>query len=145
MMCSRLGKYHYKINYLKFKHNLLWHLPPWANGPMLTKKPRPLFIALLFSFEKQKSNDTIILRFVKIYLHSSKNDRLESTQMLWFLKWFRIKCFKYNAYIKSYQVVFSSSASICPFIYFADHCSSGALTNNIEPTVQAACVQRVSR
>lgn len=59
----------------------------------------------------------------------------------------KFKCFKYNEYIKSYQVVFSSPSSICPYIQVADHCSSktGAVTNNIQPTVQAASVQRASR
>ncbi len=84
--------------------------------------------------------------FVKIYLHRSKNDKLESTLKNTMISEViqKFECFKYNEYIK---ILFSSPASICPYIYVAYHCSSKrvAVTNNIQPTVQAACVQRARR
>lgn len=63
-----------------------------------------------FKSNNQKNNqkNKKILTFVKIYLHSSKNDKLESTHKNAMISEViqKCKCFKYNEYIKPYQVVF---------------------------------------
>lgn len=60
-------------------------------------------------FNLKNNQKKKILTFVKIYLHSSKNDKLESTHKNAMISEViqKRKCFKYNEYIKSYQVVFS--------------------------------------
>lgn len=77
----------------------------------------------LFKKTKTKLKRQQVLTFVKIYLHSSKNEKLESTHKNAMISEViqKCECFRYNEYIKTYQVVFSSPASICPYIQVANH------------------------